>query len=86
MRALIGVRPAADLAGEIDALRIAAAAAGMLPAATVAHALTGAIARGSGAAALGKGLDLLDQAIGCDGQDRAARDAFAAACSVSFGR
>ena len=74
-------RPA-ELAPDIDAIRLIAHRNGMNPTVTVAHFVDSALSRGEHGALVHGWLALLSDAIGCDRQDVAACDAFAAACSV----
>lgn len=73
---------AAELAPDIDAIRLVAHRNGMNPAVTVAHFIDSALSRGEHGALVHGWLALLTDAIGCERQDVAACDAFAAACSV----
>jgi hypothetical protein len=73
---------AAELAPDIDAIRLIAHRNGMNPAVTVAHFLDSALARGEHGALVHGWLALLSDAVGCERQDVAACDVFAAACSV----
>ncbi|UVO51409.1 hypothetical protein M0208_13180 [Sphingomonas sp. SUN019] len=74
----------ATVANEIDAIRRVAHRNGMLPAVTVAHLLESALARGEQGVLVHGWLAMLKDAVGCDRQDAAASDAFAAACQVRF--
>lgn len=69
------------LAGELEALRRAAAAHGLSAATPVIHAIDGALARGERGAMVDGLLALLDDALGCD-QSPAAHQTIAAVCSV----
>ena len=73
---------ARDLAGEIDAIR--ADRAPQRPASRRRRraALESALARGERGALVHGWLAMLSDAVGCERQDRAACDTFAAACSV----
>jgi hypothetical protein len=73
-----------DLAVEIDQIRQIAHRNGLYPAVTVTQALETALARGERGALIQGWLSILGEAVGCDRQDRAACEAFAAACSVRF--
>ena len=73
---------AAELAPDIDAIRVLAHRSGLNLAVTVAHFIDSALSRGEHGALVHGWLALLQDAIGCDRQDVAACDAFAAACSV----
>lgn len=73
---------ACELAPDIDAIRVIAHRSGMNPAVTVAHFLDSALARGERGALVHGWLAILADAVGCERQDVAACDAYAAACSV----
>lgn len=71
-----------ELAPDIDAIRIIAHRSGLNPAVTVAHFVDYALARGERGALVHGWLAMLSDAVGCERQDVAACDSFAAACSV----
>jgi len=77
-----GTKPSADLAGDLDAIRRIAQAAGMQPAVSVARVLDAALARGERGPLVLGWIEVLRDAIGCERSDRAACDAYVAACSV----
>ncbi len=72
----------AELAGELESLRRAAAVQGLASAVAIIHALESALARGERGALVDGWLMLLADAFDCGRADGAAADAFAAACSV----
>lgn len=74
----------ARVAGDVDAIRAIAARHQMLPALAVAHSLERALALGACGTAVHGWLSLLSDAVTCDRQDAAARDAFAAMCATRF--
>jgi hypothetical protein len=73
---------ACELAPDVDAIRVLAHRNGFEPAVTVAHFLDFALARGEHGPLLHGWLSVLRDAVTCERRDRAACDAFAAACSV----
>ncbi len=73
-----------QFASDLDQVRRIALAAGMLPAVTVAHALESALARGERGPLITGWLDILRDAISCDGNDASTCDTYAAACSVRY--
>lgn len=73
---------ACELAPEVDAIRAIAHRSGLNPAVTVAHFLDSALSRGEHGALVHGWLAILADAIGCERQDVAACNAYAAACSV----
>lgn len=73
---------ACELAPEVDAIRVIAHRSGLNPAVTVAHFLDSALSRGERGALVHGWLAILADAVGCERQDVAACDAYAAACSV----
>lgn len=73
-----------SIALELAAIRRLANGGQMLPAATVSHLLESALVRGERGALVQGWLPMLRDAIGSERQDRAASDAFAAACQVRF--
>jgi hypothetical protein len=75
---------ARHIAPELDAIRALARGAGLHPAATVARLLEDALSRGERGALVEGWLGLLGEAVVCPRTDRAACDAFAAACAVRF--
>jgi hypothetical protein len=84
--AAIGRRAArsrpAELAPDIDAIRVIAHRHGLNPAVTVTHFLDSALSRGERGALVHGWLAMLDDAVRSDRQDLAACHAYAAACSV----
>ena len=69
-----------ELAQAVEDIRLLAQRHGLHPTITVAHVMAGALARGErGVVAW---LPLLRDAVGAERQDRAAGEAFAAACSA----
>ena len=72
----------AELAGEIDEIRIIAHGAGLNPAVTVVHFIAAALGRGERGAGVHGWLQMLADAVRAERQDANACDAFAAACSV----
>ncbi|MDP1027174.1 hypothetical protein Q5H91_08120 [Sphingomonas sp. KR1UV-12] len=70
---------AAQIAPQLDAIRLLAHRGGFDPAVTVAHFLGKAL--GQGDVAVHGWLALLADAVGSEAQDLAACDAYAAACS-----
>ena len=74
-------RPA-ELASEIDAIRLIAHRAGLNPAVTVAHFLDSALARGERGTLIHDWLAMLNDAVRSERQDLVACEAFAAACSI----
>jgi hypothetical protein len=77
----VHARPA-DLASDIDAIRVIAHRAGLNPAVTVAHFLDSALARGECGVLLHGWLAVLADAVRSERQDLSACEVFAAACSV----
>ena len=80
--ARVGIDRPADLAREIDAVRVLAHRNGMRPAVTVAHALEMGLARGETGPLIRAWIDLLRDAVGGDRHDDAACDSYRAACAV----
>lgn len=76
---------ARDLAGELDQVRAIALGAGLHPAVTVAHLLGGALSRREHGPLVHGWLEMLRDAVGCERNDAAACDAFAAACARRVG-
>jgi len=72
----------ADLAREVDAIRLIAHRNGMNPAVTVAHFIDSALSRGEQGPLVHGWLMTLNEAVSSDRQDVQACHAFAAACSV----
>ena len=75
-------RTPASIATEIEAIRQIARRHGLFPAVAVTQALESALARGERGPLIQGWLSLLGEALGCDRQDRAAGESFAAACFV----
>lgn len=71
-----------ELAAAVDEIRVIAHHAGLAPAVTVIHFVAAALARGERGATVHGWLHMLRDAVGCERQDVAACDTFAAACSV----
>lgn len=81
--AQLGLRPGkVPLAAEIDMIRRIAVQHGMLPVASVAQVLESALARGDQGPLITGWIAVLREAIASTRQDRVARDAYVAACSV----
>lgn len=82
----IGARAAraatADLAADLDAIRVIAAANGMTPALPIVHALETALAAGQRGPMIADGLSLLRDAVACGRSDQRTGAAFAAACAI----
>ncbi len=82
----IGARAAraatADLAADLDAIRLIATANGMTPALPIVHALESALANGQRGPMIADGLALLRDAVACGRSDPRAGAAFAAACAI----
>lgn len=76
--------PAPALAAEVHRLRCGFEAHGLQPAAAVARAMETVVARGDRGTLVQSWATLLREAATCGRSDAAARDAFAAACSVRF--
>lgn len=77
-----GRRAAQDIAIEVDRIREIAHAHGLYSVVAVTQALEAALAHGNHGASIQSLLSILRDAVGCDRQDRAACEIFAAACSV----
>ncbi|MFA5969642.1 MAG: hypothetical protein WC816_10425 [Sphingomonas sp.] len=77
-------RDAGALAQQVETIRRLALANRMYPAASVAHALEMAIGRGERGPLIDGWLAILVDAIGCDRNDTAACDTYAAACTVRY--
>ena len=75
-------RPSRDLAVEIDQIRQVAHHHGLYAAIAVTHALESALAHGARGALVQGLLAILRDAVGCERQDSAACETFAAVCSV----
>ena len=73
---------AAEMAAAVDEIRMIAHTAGLNPTVTVAHFIEAALQRGERGTLVHGWLHMLREAVGCDRQDVAACDAFAAACSI----
>lgn len=81
--AQLGSRPGkVPLAADIDMIRRIAVQNGMLPVASVAQVLESALARGDQGPLITGWIAVLREAIASTRQDRSARDAYVAACSV----
>ncbi|QDX27725.1 hypothetical protein FPZ54_18070 [Sphingomonas suaedae] len=82
----IGARAAraatAELAADLDAIRVIAAANGITPALPIVHALESALAAGQRGPMIADGLSLLRDAVACGRSDPRTGAAFAAACAI----
>ncbi|MFL9839589.1 hypothetical protein ABS767_01320 [Sphingomonas sp. ST-64] len=72
----------ADLAADLDTIRVLATANGITPALPVVHALESALAAGQRGPMIADGLSLLRDAVACGRTDSRTGAAFAAACSI----